>query len=219
MAKFIDRRDAGRKLAQELERLTLSRPLILGLPRGGIPVAAEVARRLSAPLDAWMVRKVRVPWCPEMGIGAVSEGGQVFLCSRVACHANISPFELDQWVAARRGEVDALVRLYRDGASRPDLRQRSVVVVDDGVVTGSTARAAIAAVRRRDPRELVLAVPAAARDTLELIAPSVDRIVCLTASRELYPLGFWYRDFEPVTDREARQALQRAGASCAPPPA
>lgn len=211
MPKFIDRRDAGRRLGAELDALNLVRPIVLALPRGGVPVAAELADRLHAALDVWVVRKIRAPWCPEIGIGAVAEGAQTFLSARVLRHAALPAAEIDALVAEQERELEAMVRLYRGGRPRPDLRDRSVIVVDDGVATGGTVRAALESIRRRGPRELIVAVPAGAADTLELLAPSVDRVVCLAASREVYAVGFWYRDFAPVSNREALRSLGRAG--------
>jgi putative phosphoribosyl transferase len=207
---FRDRADAGRRLAAELRAFAADAPLILALPRGGVPVGYEVARALSAPLDVWVVRKIGVPWHPELGVGAVAEGGDVQLMREILAHVGLSDAELSAAIEQKRREVEARVRRFRGDRPPPELRDRTVILVDDGIATGGTTRAAIRAIRARAPRKIVLAVPVASPDVLEALAPEVDRIVCLLERRDLFAIGLWYRDFTQVSDDEVVALLDRA---------
>ena len=207
---FLDREDAGRRLAAELEAYASMHPLVLGLPRGGIPVAFEVARALRVPLDVWVVEKVGVPWHPELGLGAVAEGGSVHVNHSIVARVGLSRDRLAEIVAARQREVEKRVSLLRGGRPRPDPRDRIVILVDDGIATGGTVRAVIRSIRAQGPKAIVLAVPVAAPETLEAIRPEVDHVVCLRTPADLYAIGLWYADFREVSDLEIARLLEEA---------
>jgi putative phosphoribosyl transferase len=210
MNRFRDRIDAGRALAAELESYLPDHPVVLALPRGGVPVGYEVARTLHAPLDVWIVRKVGVPWHPELGVGAVAEGGYVYLNQAILDHVGLSRDDLAEVVRAKQREVEERVRLFRGGRSAPVLRNRTVIVVDDGIATGGTVRAAIRAIRAQNPKSIILAVPVASPDAIEALEPDVERIVCLVAPSDLYAIGVWYWDFTQVADDEVVRLLERS---------
>jgi putative phosphoribosyl transferase len=207
---FRDRRQAGGELAHALRSYAAERPIVIALPRGGVPVGYEIARSLRAPLDVCIVRKLGVPWYPELGLGAVAEGGHIDLSREMMQSLAISGAELAELVALKRREVEERVARYRSGLPLPELATSTVLLVDDGIATGGTVRAALGALRARHPAKIVLAAPVIAEDTLEQLAHSVDQIVCLVAPRDLHSVGLWYRDFTQVTDDEVVQLLAAA---------
>jgi putative phosphoribosyl transferase len=209
---FQDRVDAGVRLAAALERYRSARPLVLGLPRGGVPVAYEVARALGAPLDVWIVRKLGAPGQPELGMGAVSEGGAVFRDRKIIEAVAASDIDVARIVARETAEVDRRVRLFRGSRPAPPVRDRTVIVVDDGVATGGTTRAALLALRSLEPRRLVLAVPVGARETIDSLRAEVDDVVCLYAPENLGAIGAFYLDFRPTSDDEVLELLRQAAA-------
>ena len=206
---FRDRTDAGRQLAEQLHGSREERPLVLALPRGGVPVGAEVARALDAPLDVWVVRKVGVPWAPELGVGAVAEGGVLFLDPEGLARVGISAEDLQDVVHAQRREVQERVSRYRRGHPAPRLAGRALILVDDGIATGGTVHAALQALRARRPGRIVLAVPVAATQSLELLAPLVDELVCVQPPARLRSIGDWYEDFREVSDDEVVRLLSQ----------
>jgi putative phosphoribosyl transferase len=210
MNGFVDREDAGRRLAVELRSYAAERPIILGLPRGGVPVGYEIARALHAPLDVWVVRKVGVPWHPELGAGAVAEGGFVHLNQDVLEHIGLSETELTEIVQSKQREVQERARLFRGNQPPPVLRDRTVILVDDGIATGGTVHAAIRSIRAQEPKAIVLAVPVASPEVVEALGRDVDRVVCLRTPADLYAIGVWYVDFRQVTDDEVARLLDRA---------
>jgi predicted phosphoribosyltransferase len=206
---FADRTDAGRRLGDRLAAVLgpVSDPaaaVVLGLPRGGVVVAAEVARRLGAPLDAFIVRKLGVPGQPELAMGAIAAGGVVVRNEAVISARRLSPDEVAAVVAAEEAELARRERAYRGDRPPPELRDRAVVVVDDGYATGATARAALQAVRAQGPAQLVLAVPVAPRDA---VAGDADRLVALARPWPFGAVGRYYRDFAATTDDEVRALL------------
>jgi putative phosphoribosyl transferase len=208
--RFRDREDAGRQLGSALRRYAAEAPIVLALPRGGVPVGYEVACALGAPLDVWVVRKVGVPWHEELGAGAVAEGGYVHISPKVVSAARLSQEELDAMIETKRAEVEARVRRFRGQRPAPVLRDRTVIVVDDGIATGGTVRAALRAVKAAGPKKVVLAVPVASADIVESLANEVDRVVCLLTPADLYAIGLWYEDFGQVSDHEVVELLRRA---------
>lgn len=209
---FEDRADGGRQLAARLRPYRDEDPVVLGLPRGGVPVAYEVARELDAPLDVCVVRKIGAPIQPELGIGAVAEEDAIYVDRRAQRMVGVSDHELAELVAQKRREVEERVRRFRGGAPPIDVRGRTVIVVDDGIATGGTARAAVQTLRLRGVGKIVLAVPVAASDSLEELAPVVDEIVCPYPQEIFYAVGLWYDDFTPTTDDDVVELLERARA-------
>jgi len=207
---FHDREHAGRELAKRLVHLRKQSPLVLGLPRGGVPVAYEVARALRAPLDVWVVRKLGAPTQPELGLGAVAEGGEVFVDAQIVREVGASEAEVQETIARKTAEVEERCKRFRRGGTAPDLKDKTVLLVDDGIATGGTARAALRAIRRQNPRRVVLAVPVGSTDTLEVLAPEADEIVCLLPRPDLYAIGLWYENFRPVEDDEVVAILDKA---------
>jgi putative phosphoribosyl transferase len=210
--RFFNRVEAGKQLGRALKLFAADSPIVVGLPRGGIVVAAEVAKALNAPLDVCVVRKVGVPGEEELGMGAVSEGGFKHLNRDVIEFADASPEEVDACLREEQREVEQRVRRYRRGQPPLPIEGSTVIIVDDGIATGGTIRAAILALKARQPSKLVLAVPVAAQDTLESLHPLVDEVVCLFAPDILYAIGAWYEDFDQVDDDEVA-ALLDAGRS------
>ena len=209
---FRDRRDAGRKLAERLRRFGDPSPVVLGLPRGGVPVAYEVARALGAPLDVCVVRKIGAPIEPELGIGAVAEENALWVNREAMAMVGCSEKELRRLVAEQRAEVDARVRRFREGAPPVDVRGRVVLVVDDGIATGGTARAAIETLRARGAGRIVLAVPVGAAESLAELASVADEVVCPHAEDAFYAVGQWYEDFQATTDDDVVELLHQAKA-------
>jgi predicted phosphoribosyltransferase len=210
---YRDRRDAGRKLARELVHYRKDEPLILALPRGGVIVAAEVAKTLHAPLDLVLVRKIGVPFQPELAMGAVVDGSRPHIIRNddIIAGARISERTFKQVCQAELAEIDRRRRLYLAGRPRPDAEDRVVIVVDDGIATGATTRAALEAIRERKPKKLVLAVPVAPTSALEELSGLVDEIVCLQSHEPFYAIGLYYEDFRQVSDDEVIDILSKAG--------
>jgi putative phosphoribosyl transferase len=204
---FADRRAAGRELAARLAHLAPERPIVLGLAHGGIPVAYEIAQSLDAPLDVLVARKIGAPGNPEFGIGAVAEGEPPMLDDETMRWIGIGDAELERAIARARVEVDERIARYRGG--RPlQLGGRTAIVVDDGIATGGTARAALHAARALGARRLVLAVPVGAPSTLRSLAGVADDVVCLVAPEQLRAVGAWYEDFTQTADDEVMMLLE-----------
>ena len=205
---FQDRSDAGLRLADALEEYAgRTDVVVLGLPRGGVPVAREVAHRLHAPLDVLLVRKLGVPGHRELAMGAIAAGDVRVLNRDVIDEFGVTPAAIDAVTSAQRTELAHRAQRYRDGRARVDLRGKTVILVDDGLATGATMRAAIHGVRAHDPARLVVAVPIASADVCEMLQPSVDDLICLETPAYFLSVGAWYRDFEQTTDREVQAAL------------
>ena len=207
---FRDRREAGRLLAEALRRLTLEDPVVLGLPRGGVPVAYEVARALDAPLDVLVARKIGAPSNPEFAIGAVAEGGVEVLDHASIRALSLSHEELEHAIEYARAQLDERTRRYRKDAAPVPVEGRTAVIVDDGLATGATARAAVCAVRARRPRRVVLAVPVGAPESLARLRAEADDVVCVQEPELLWAIGFWYERFGQTSDAEVNELLRRA---------
>jgi len=221
---FRDRREAGQRLATELLRFKSRHPVVLALPRGGVPVGFEIAEKLEAPLDVVLVRKIGHPMSPELAIGAIADGEKL---EQVIDEESVAEFGVPQAyikeeIGRQKREIEKRRQLYFKDRSPVDIRHHTAIVVDDGIATGATMRAALRAVRRREPEKLVLAVPVAPPSTLESLRPEVDEIVCLETPEDLGAVGLFYADFRPVEDTVVVDLLRRAAEARAhaphPPP-
>jgi putative phosphoribosyl transferase len=210
-AAFANRDEAGRALAARLAEERLPGPIVvLALPRGGVPVAVHVARRLNAPLDLLLVRKIGAPWQSELAVAAVVDGGQpeIVIDEATSAATGASRAYIDEQAGIEWQEIERRRALYRRGRAALDVKGATVIVVDDGIATGTTVRAALKALRRRGAARLVLAVPVAPHDTLTQLQREVDRIVCLAEPSPFRAIGLHYRDFEQVSDEEVMALLQ-----------
>ncbi len=206
-SRFVDRRDAGRRLAALLERFREEHPVVVAMPRGGVPVAAEIARSLGAPLDVAVVRKVGAPRNPEFAIGAVAEGGTLVLSEATVADLGLSERRVRGLVEAAERELAAAIARYRRGAAPIETAGRCAILVDDGLATGRSAQAALRSLRGRGASRLVLAVPVAAPASLEALREEADEIVCVKAPPELWAIGHWYEDFEPTGEEQVGALL------------
>ena len=212
--RFIDRTEAGRELAAVLSSRYAGRTdlLVLGLPRGGVPIAYEIAIALDSPLDVFVVRKLGLPGHEEFGIGAIASGGV-----RIVDESVLRAYGVDQEMLGRitereRRELERRERSYRDDRPFPVVRDRTVILVDDGLATGSTMRAAVAALKVESPRAIVIAVPVGARESCQAMAQIVDDLVCLMTPEPFYAVGLWYENFDQTDDEEVHELLERAAA-------
>jgi len=208
---YRDRAEAGRYLAEKLADYA-DRPdvLVLALPRGGVPVAFEVARALNAPLDVFMVRKLGVPGHEELAMGAIASGGMRLLNESVVRALRIKPEVIEQVAKTEQAELERREREYRHDRPQPELRDKTVIVIDDGLATGASMRAAVVALRRRRPARLIVAVPVAAAATCAEFRYEVDEVVCAATPEPFHAVGLWYEDFSQTTDVEVRDLLERA---------
>jgi putative phosphoribosyl transferase len=208
---FDDRRDAGRQLAEALSRQGYGRgPLVVfGIPRGGLVVADEVARTFSAPLDVVIARKLRAPYQPELGIGAIVNGDHIVLNEELVRVVGATQEYLNREIAYQREEVERRMRLYRGERPPPEVSGKTAFVIDDGIATGFTLRASLEGLRLRKPSRLVAAAPVAAPDSVEMLRSFADEIVCLSTPGYFVAVGAWYRNFDQVSDEEAIAILHR----------
>ncbi len=209
-AMFADRVDSGRRLAERMRHLAGEDTVVLGLPRGGVPVAFEVATVLEAPLDVLIVRKLGVPYQPELAMGAVGEGGVLVLSDEVVRISGVSHGEISALVRSKRAEVDRLAVSFRDGREPASLTGRTAVLVDDGIATGATARAACQVARAKGATRVVVGVPVAAPTSLAELTEVADEVVCLEAPRSFFAVGQFYQDFSQTTDEEVVSLLRQA---------
>lgn len=209
---FADRAEAGRRLAEELRRFKDERPVVLALPRGGVPVAYEVARALAAPLDLVLVRKIGAPFQPELAIGAVVDGERPELVVNrdLVEDYRIPESYLEKERERQLAEIERRRQLYLAGRSRAPVQGRTAIVIDDGIATGATMEVALHATRNARPRRLVLAVPVAPPDTIERLRGEVDEVVCLMMPAFLGAIGSFYRDFRQLGDDEVVALLEQA---------
>lgn len=216
---FDDRRDAGRKLAARLERLRGKDAVVLALPRGGVPVGYEVARCLHAPLDVLVVRKLGVPGHEELAMGALASGGVRVLNHDVVTMLRLTDADIENVAAREAAEIERRDRAYRGERAMEPVRGRPVILVDDGLATGATMRAAVRAVRKLDPERVIVAVPVGAPSSCEMIAREADELICLERPPAFFGVGQWYRDFGQTTDEEVRLLLRQARTEPQPQPA
>ena len=209
-ALFRDRSDAGKKLARELLRYAgRGDVIVLALPRGGVPIGFEIARALGVPLDVFVVRKLGLPFHEELAMGAIASGGARLLNDEVIDMYAISDDEIDRVVESETRELERRERLYRGDRPFPHLRNRTVILVDDGLATGSTMRAAVMALREENPERIVVAVPVAASDTCDAFRDGSDEIICLETPEPFGAVGLWYHNFDQISDEEVHALLTR----------
>jgi len=208
---FENRRDAGRKLAAALRHYQNADAVVLALPRGGVPVGAEVAAALGAPLDLLLVRKIGVPWQPELAMGAVIDGGTPIVVrnAEVIELARVKEADFEAASEVELAEIERRRKSYFGERARPIIAGRTAIIVDDGIATGATVRAAIRGLRRRNPEAIVVAVPVAPRDTIETLRAEVDEVVCLEMPADFYAISLYYRDFGQTSDAEVTRILNR----------
>lgn len=210
-ARFRDRVQAGQRLAGELKEYAhQSDALVLGLPRGGVPVAFEVAKALNVELDIFLVRKLGVPGHEELAMGAIASGGTRVLNEQVTQMLRVPEDVIDDVARKETQELERRERAYRGDRSPPDVRGRTIILVDDGLATGSTMRAAAQALKTEEPKRLIVAVPVAAPETCDAFRDEVDEIVCAITPESFQAVGLWYDDFSQTTDEEVRHLLKRA---------
>lgn len=211
---FRDRTQAGRILAGKLGAYARrADTIVLGAPRGGVPVAFEVAAELGLPLDVFVLRKLGVPWQEELAFGAIAEGGARVLDREILNTLDLSQARIEEIIHQEREELDRRLGLYRGGRPPLEVRGRTVILVDDGIATGSTARAAITALRQMKPARIVLAVPVAPPSTCRRLEPVVDELITIEQPEPFQAVGQFYLDFSPVSDRMVTDLLARAGPS------
>lgn len=215
---FPDRSEAGRRLADRLLSLRDQNPVVLALPRGGVPVAFEVARALAAPLDLVLVRKIGAPFHEELAIGAIADGGEPELVTdtELVADLNVTPAYLERTRTAALQEIERRRAVYLRDRPPEEVAGRTAIVIDDGVATGATMLAALRATRRRKPARLVLAVPVAPEDTLKKLGDEVDETVCLSTPADFFAVGQFYHAFPQLRDDEVIRLLDQARAFASP---
>jgi putative phosphoribosyl transferase len=209
---FRDRKDAGERLAAQLLHLKDKTPVVLALPRGGVAIGSEIARLLGAPLDIVLVRKIGVPWQPELALGAVADGGmpETYIDERMVTALAIPANYVREETARQLAELERRRRIYAAGRPPVEVKSRTAIVVDDGIATGATMRVALRAVRRAGPAWLVLAAPVAAAETLAALKGEADETVCVAVPEGLGAIGYYYEDFHQMSDSEVTQLLSQA---------
>jgi len=209
---FTDRKDAGQQLAAALKPMRLESPVVLALPRGGVPVGFELASELDAPLDIVVVRKLGAPGQHELGLGAIVDGDhpQSVLNEEIIAELEVSPEYLRSEIESELAEIRRRQELYRKGRTPISVAGRTAIVVDDGIATGGSIRAALRGVRRMNPKKLVLAVPVAPPETIESLRPEADEIVCLETPAMFFAIGEFYEDFSQTSDQEVIDLLDAA---------
>jgi putative phosphoribosyl transferase len=214
MQRFRDRRDAGRRLATELRQYA-NRPnvLVLALPRGGVPVAFEIAQALHVPLDVFVVRKLGLPWHEELAMGALASGGVRVLDQKLIRAARVSADDVERVTALERAELERRERRYRGDRPFPDVSGKTVILVDDGLATGATMQAGVAALRKENPSKIVVAVPVAAQEVCEAFGDVADEIICAETPEHFRAVGLWYEDFSQTSDEEVHELLAQAAQS------
>ncbi len=209
---FRNRTEAGKLLAKKLLPTYANRSdvIILGLPRGGVPVAYQVAKILHAPLDICLVRKLGIPGHKELAMGAIATGGIIFLNRDLVRRLKISQMAIEQVISREKQELQRREVLYRDTRPAPNLRDRTIILIDDGIATGSTIKSAISSIKQQEPNRIVVAVPVAPPDIFKILQDEVDDIVCLLAPEWLSSISLWYEDFSQTSDEEVRYLLTKS---------
>ena len=212
--RFLDRRDAGRRLAQRIVALKLDRPIVYALPRGGVPVAAEIAAAIDAPLDLVLVRKIGAPMQPELAVGAIVDGEapELVINHDVVRHTGATQEYIDEACARELAEIERRRKRYLANRPRPDPKGRTVIVVDDGIATGATAIAALRALKKRGAAHRIVAVPVSPPDTVERLQAEADEVICLMQPLDFWGISGFYVDFHQLEDDEVTRALEAAAA-------
>jgi predicted phosphoribosyltransferase len=205
-----NRREAGISLAKQLEKFRKENPIVLGMPRGGVVLAYEIAKILEAPLDVIISRKIGAPWNPEFAIGAIAPNGILILDQHLVSQYGIDEQTLQGCIDDEKHEMERRLRLYRGNKPFPDLKNRTVIIVDDGLATGRSAIAAVRSVKTYKPKKIVLAVGVCALDSKKLLQQEVDEVICLLAPLDLFAIGQYYHDFSQTTDEAVISLLQGA---------
>ncbi|HUL71226.1 MAG TPA: phosphoribosyltransferase family protein [Gemmatimonadales bacterium] len=209
MKRFVDRAEAGRRLAEALQHCRAERPVVLGLPRGGVPVALEVARALDAPLDVLVVRKIGAPGHAEFAVGAIA-AGVTMLHDAVIDQLGISRAHLARTIQQEMLELERRNTLYRGNRPPVSVAARTVIIVDDGLATGATATAAVRAIKRQNPRRVIFATPVGAADSVAVLRTEADEVVCLEIPDDFRAVSLWYDDFSATSDAEVMECLAKA---------
>jgi putative phosphoribosyl transferase len=209
-ARFRDRHDAGEVLAASLRHYRPTSPLVLALPRGGVPVAYEVAESLDAELDVWVVRKLGVPGHEELAMGAIAPGGVMLIDRELVGYLGITDQQIRTVADRELRELDRRERAYREGRTPPDVSGRTVLLIDDGLATGSSMRVAVSSLRAGSPAKIVVAVPIGPPDTCEAMRAVADEVVCARTPEPFHGVGLWYENFDQTTDDEVRDLLAQA---------
>lgn len=210
MLYYKDRYDAGRKLAENLLQYKDENPIVIALPRGGVVVGFEIAKMLNAPLDVLVARKLGAPFYPELGIGAIAPNSVKVLDKDIIKSLNVSDRDLETLIERETEEMYRRIELYRGKLQLPDLGGKTVILVDDGLATGVTARAAIKWIKNMSPKKIILAVPVSPPDTAEYFRNEVDELLCLHEPPEFYAVGAYYMNFDQTTDNEVISLLEKA---------
>ncbi|MCL9684959.1 phosphoribosyltransferase [Legionella maioricensis] len=211
MDKYIDRQHAGKILSTHLKKYANKEDVIvLALPRGGVPVAYEIAKSLSVPLDVFIVRKLGVPGHKELAMGALASGGVILLNDELIGYLHISKSSIDEVIKSEEKELSRRESLYHVNEEVPVLKDKTILLVDDGIATGSTMHAAIMALRQQKPAQIIVAVPVAAQDTYHEMTKLVDKIICPLTPVNFYAVGLWYQNFSQTSDSEVCELLKRA---------
>ena len=210
MDKYIDRFDAGKVLAKFLKEY-YNKPdvIVLALPRGGVPVAYEIAKSLAVSLDVFIVRKLGVPWHEELAMGAIASGGTVIFNEDIIQMLNVSKTEINQVIQSEQDELKRREQMYRGDRVFPVLTDKTIILVDDGIATGATIQAAIKGIRQHNPAKIIVAVPVAATETYETIKKLADQIICPQTPSHFYAVGAWYENFSQTTDEEVFDLLTK----------
>jgi putative phosphoribosyl transferase len=208
--KFRNRTQAGQMLAQKLTVYNRPEVIVLGLPRGGVAVAYEIAKVLDAPLDVCIVRKLGLPGHKELAMGAIASDGVRVLNYDVVSNFNISSKTIDEVAARELRELQRRDHIYRGQRPPPNLQHQTIILVDDGIATGSTIRAAIAVIKQEQPKQIIVAVPVAPPDICKQLKTEVDEVVCLIQPKPMYDVAIWYDNFSQITDEQVRQLLEES---------
>lgn len=206
---FEDRREAGKKLAAELEKFTKEKVMVLAIPRGGVVVGYEIAKKLHAPLDVIVPRKLRAPNQPELAIGAITEDGNMILNKQIVNSLNVTNDYIEIESRRQQLEIQRRLQAYKEEQKIPDLAGFQVIVVDDGIATGATMKAALSSVRKRGAKSVILAIPVAPSKSLKILEKAADEIICLFSPNFFFAIGQFYRNFEQTSDKKVKELLKK----------